>query len=183
MAHTRSCASWASRRCSTVPAASTVHLSAATRSPSSASLPAPWGLAAVCVNALVAVLVLALACFPPGAVCSTAGSVQQKHLEDALAHLAATRYNEALSAFDRAAESDPTNYMIFFRRATTYLSLGRISSAIRDFSKVLDLRPNFDQALLQRGKLYLKTCDLEAAVADLSIYVKSNPSDGGASEA
>ncbi|KAJ1541526.1 DnaJ sub C member 3 [Cladochytrium tenue] len=92
-----------------------------------------------------------------------AGSVQQKHLDDALVYLAATRYNEALTAFDRAA--------------------GRISNAIHDFSKVLDLRPNFDQALLQRGKLYLKTCDLEAAIADLSIYVKLYPSNDGASEA
>ncbi|KAJ1549290.1 hypothetical protein HK405_006234 [Cladochytrium tenue] len=97
MAHTQDCTPRASRRCLPVPATSAIHLLTATRSSSSASLPATWGLAAVCVNALVAVLVLALACFPPGAVSSTAGSVQQKHLDDALAHLAATRYNETLS--------------------------------------------------------------------------------------
>ncbi|KAI9324689.1 hypothetical protein DFJ73DRAFT_768073 [Zopfochytrium polystomum] len=107
-------------------------------------------------------------------------------LEEAKTMLAATRYHDALNAFDAAAETtdvDPNNPMIYFRRAAAYLSLGKASSALRDFSKVLELRPNFDQALLQRGKLHLKSCDADLAAMDFERYLKANPTDVSALEA
>lgn len=107
----------------------------------------------------------------------------QQLLDEAKVHLAKNKYNEALQCYDKAADKDASNYMIYFRRAATHLTIGRVNNALRDFGRVLDIRPNFDQALLQRGKLLLKSCSLDAAIADLNLYLQSNPADASAIEA
>jgi len=41
-------------------------------------------------------------------------------------------------------ELDPNNYMIFYRRATVYLAMGKSKSALPDLDVVLSLKPDFN---------------------------------------
>lgn len=72
----------------------------------------------------------------------------------------------ALDKLDAAIKKDPKDYLTFFKRGATYLSLGRLSQANADFDTVLTLRPGFESALLQRAKIKTKTGDWVAAKKD-----------------
>ncbi|KAI0388703.1 DnaJ domain-containing protein [Xylariaceae sp. FL0594] len=84
-------------------------------------------------------------------------------LSSAQTHMAKGETNEALMYYDAAIARDPSDYLTFFRRATTYLSLGRTSQAASDFTRVLELRPGFEGAHLQLGKLKAKAADWDGA--------------------
>lgn len=86
-----------------------------------------------------------------------------KLLDSAQAHLSKGQTGDALVYYDAAIAKDPTNYLTFFKRATTYLSLGRTSQATDDFEKVLSLKPGFEGAHVQLGKLKARTADWDAA--------------------
>jgi DnaJ family protein C protein 3 len=85
--------------------------------------------------------------------------------------------NEALMYYDAAIARDPSDYLTFFRRATTYLSLGRTSQATSDFNKVLELRPGFEGAHLQLGKLKAKSADWDAAKEQYQLAKQTNSPD------
>ncbi|KAI0414582.1 DnaJ domain-containing protein [Xylaria grammica] len=84
-------------------------------------------------------------------------------LSSAQTHMARGETNEALMYYDAAIARDPSDYLTFFKRATTYLSIGRTSQATSDFNKVLELRPGFEGAHLQLGKLKAKAADWDGA--------------------
>ncbi|KEY64359.1 hypothetical protein S7711_06388 [Stachybotrys chartarum IBT 7711] len=84
-------------------------------------------------------------------------------LDSAQSHLSRGQTSEALIYYDAAIARDPTNYLTFFKRATTYLSLGRTNQATEDFNKVLLLKPGFEGAHLQLAKIKAKAADWEAA--------------------
>ena len=67
-------------------------------------------------------------------------------LSSAQSHLTRGETNEALTYYDAAIARDPNDYLTYFKRATTFLSLGRMTQATSDFNKVLDLRPGFEGA-------------------------------------
>lgn len=73
---------------------------------------------------------------------------------------------EALVYYDAAIAKDPTNYLTLFKRATTYLSLGRAAQATDDFNKVLALKPGFEGAHLQLAKIKSKAAEWDAARAE-----------------
>ncbi|RFU31996.1 hypothetical protein B7463_g4360, partial [Scytalidium lignicola] len=89
-------------------------------------------------------------------------------LASANAHLARGETNDALTYYDVAISRDPGNYLTYFKRGATYLSLGRATLATQDFDKVLSIRPGFEGALLQRGKIKAKSGEWEAAKKDLT---------------
>lgn len=84
-------------------------------------------------------------------------------LASAQSHLSKGETNDALVYYDAAIARDPSNYLTFFKRATTYLSLGRTSQATDDFNKVLALKPGFEGAHIQLGKLKARSADWDAA--------------------
>lgn len=84
-------------------------------------------------------------------------------LSSAQSHLAKGETSEALAYYDAAVAKDPSNYLTFFKRATTYLSLGRSSQASQDFGKVLELKPGFEGAHIQLAKIKAKVADWEGA--------------------
>ncbi|KAG7284109.1 hypothetical protein NEMBOFW57_010470 [Staphylotrichum longicolle] len=86
-----------------------------------------------------------------------------KLLASAQGHLSRGETGDALAYYDAAIARDPTNYLTFFKRATTYLSLGRTSQATDDFQKVLSLKPGFEGAHVQLGKLKARHGDWDAA--------------------
>ncbi|KAI0015834.1 DnaJ domain-containing protein [Xylariomycetidae sp. FL0641] len=96
-------------------------------------------------------------------------------LSSAQTHLAKGETSEALTYYDAAIARDPSDYLTFFKRATTYLSLGRTSQATNDFNKVLELRPGFEGAHLQLAKLKAKAADWDGAKEEYSL---ANYKDG-----
>ncbi|KAI1826298.1 DnaJ domain-containing protein [Xylaria intraflava] len=97
-------------------------------------------------------------------------------LSSAQTHMAKGETSEALLYYDAAIARDPSDYLTFFKRATTYLSLGRTSQATSDFNKVLQLRPGFEGAHLQLGKLKAKAADWDGAKEQL-LLAKQTASD------
>ncbi|KAF3061990.1 DnaJ like protein subfamily C member 3 [Daldinia childiae] len=85
-------------------------------------------------------------------------------LSSAQSHLTKGETNEALTYYDAAVARDPNDYLTYFKRATTYLSLGRTSQATSDFNKVLQLKPDFEGAHLQLGKLKARGADWDGAM-------------------
>ncbi|KAK4185272.1 hypothetical protein QBC35DRAFT_439687 [Podospora australis] len=86
-----------------------------------------------------------------------------KLLASAQTHLSKGETNDALVYYDAAIARDPTNYLTLFKRATTYLSLGRTSQATDDFEKVLSIKPTFEGAHTQLGKLRARAADWNGA--------------------
>lgn len=84
-------------------------------------------------------------------------------LQQATQFLATGKTSDALVYYDAAVARDPDDYLTYFKRATTYLSLGRTNQAADDFNKCLALRPGFEGAHLQLGKLKAKQADWEGA--------------------
>lgn len=84
-------------------------------------------------------------------------------LQQATQFLATGKTSDALVYYDAAVERDPGDYLTYFKRATTYLSLGRTNQAADDFNKCLALRPGFEGAHLQLGKLKAKQADWDGA--------------------
>lgn len=70
---------------------------------------------------------------------------------------------DALVYYDAAVTRDPDDYLTYFKRATTYLSLGRIAQAADDFQKCLALRPGFEAAHNQLGRLKARSADWDGA--------------------
>lgn len=88
-------------------------------------------------------------------------------------HLAKGETGEALAYYDVAIARDPSNYLTFFKRGATYLSLGRTGQATDDFNKVLDIEPGFEGAHVQLAKIKSKTGDWDAARSE---YLAANKS-------
>lgn len=74
--------------------------------------------------------------------------------------------SDALTYYDVAISRDPKNYLTFFKRGATYLSLGKTDKAEADFNKVLSIKPDFEGALLQRAKIKSKFGEWDAAKKD-----------------
>ncbi|KAF9254127.1 hypothetical protein L218DRAFT_886991, partial [Marasmius fiardii PR-910] len=84
--------------------------------------------------------------------------------------LSAGQFNEAANVYSEAIgnfspiEQSPTDYLLYYKRATAYLSLSRHSLALDDFDKVLQLTSNtFDNAFLMKARILLKEGDYTSA--------------------
>jgi DnaJ homolog subfamily C member 3 len=97
-------------------------------------------------------------------------------LSSAQGHLSRGETTEALLYYDAAVARDPSNYLTFFKRATTYLSLGRTTQATEDFHKVLGLKPGFEGAHVQLAKIRVKVADWEGAREQYVLGGKGNDS-------
>lgn len=82
-----------------------------------------------------------------------AGTAEEvaKHLEMGSQFLARAQFADALSQYHAAIELDPKSYQAIYRRATTYLAMGRGKAAIADLERVLELKPDF-QGVSSSGK-------------------------------
>ncbi|KAJ2765940.1 hypothetical protein IWQ57_004578 [Coemansia nantahalensis] len=109
--------------------------------------------------AVLAVLVLALV--------SAEEPAAQEHLDKANGLFQRGEYSSALQSYDAALAKDPQNYLTYFKRATTLLSINRHASAVRDFSRAIELKADFDQAYYQRARVYVKEGSYSRAEDDL----------------
>jgi DnaJ family protein C protein 3 len=123
----------------------------------------------------------------------------QQYLSEGSSYLTSGKLNDALISFDAAIRKfdlymfvvdtnlsikgmEPDNYLSYFKRATTYLTLGRNNAAAEDFTKILSLKPEFDKALLQRARIYVKDGNFELAIRDLENYLMNKPHDSEAEQ-
>jgi DnaJ family protein C protein 3 len=75
-------------------------------------------------------------------------------------------------------EQSPTDYVLYYKRATAYFSLNKHPSALQDFEKVLELTSSsFDKAHLMKARIYAKDGSWTEAKESLESY-KSNSKGG-----
>ncbi|EJT75282.1 DnaJ and TPR domain-containing protein [Gaeumannomyces tritici R3-111a-1] len=84
-------------------------------------------------------------------------------LTSAQSHLSRGETSDALIYYDAAIARNPSDYLTYFKRATTYLSLGRTAQATDDFNRVLDLKPGFEGAHVQLGRIRQRSADWAGA--------------------
>ncbi len=78
-------------------------------------------------------------------------------IQQANALLSAGQFADAARAYTEALELAPSDYLLYFKRATAYLSTNRHSHALDDFDAVLRLtNGSFDGALIAKAKIYAK---------------------------
>ncbi|KAI0771664.1 hypothetical protein BD413DRAFT_604422 [Trametes elegans] len=71
--------------------------------------------------------------------------------------LTAGQFNDAAKAYSEAIEQSPADYLLYYKRATAYYSLGRHPAALSDFDQVLSLtNDTFDKANLMKARIYAK---------------------------
>ncbi|KAJ2904648.1 hypothetical protein MKZ38_007484 [Zalerion maritima] len=87
-------------------------------------------------------------------------------LSSAQIHLSKGETSDALVYYDAAIAKDPSNYLTYFKRATTFLSLGRTNQATDDFNEVLSLKPGFEGAHAQLGKIRSRVADWDGAAKE-----------------
>ncbi|KAG6331003.1 hypothetical protein ID866_8083, partial [Astraeus odoratus] len=92
--------------------------------------------------------------------------------------LSAGQWSEAARTYTDAIALSPADYLLFYKRATAYLSLNRHSSALDDFSRVLELTSGeFDGAMLMMAKIHTKDGDWARARSTLDAYAAKVPED------
>lgn len=91
--------------------------------------------------------------------------------------LATGSSKDALAYYDLAITRDPKNYLTFFKRGATYLSLGRPKQALADFNNVLIIKPGFEGALVQRAKIHSRVAEWTEAKEDYLAAGKNNESE------
>ncbi|TFK22870.1 co-chaperone [Coprinopsis marcescibilis] len=88
--------------------------------------------------------------------------------------LASGHFGEAAKIYSEAIEQSPADYLLYYKRATAYLSLQRHSAALEDFDKVLSLTSNtFDNAHLMKARIHLKDGLYDDARHSLAAYLRA----------
>jgi DnaJ family protein C protein 3 len=83
------------------------------------------------------------------------------------------QFNDAARTYSEALELSPNDYVLYYKRATAYLSSNRHSPALDDFDKVLQLTDGtFDGAVIAKAKIYTKEGRWEESREALATYSK-----------
>ena len=72
-------------------------------------------------------------------------------------------------------ESDPKNYLTYFKRSTVYQAMGRYKSALEDLNESLNLNPNFLPARLQKAIVLYRQGNLDEAHIDFELILRIDP--------
>lgn len=76
------------------------------------------------------------------------------------------------------AEQSPTDYVLYYKRATAYLSLNKHPSALQDFERVLELTSgSFDKAHLMKARIHAKDGSWTEAKESLELYKSNSKGD------
>lgn len=76
------------------------------------------------------------------------------------------RYSEAIKAFDRAIEIDPSDAFAYYAKGWCYELSGNDSSAMECYEQGIDMDKNYPYIYLMRGQIFLKRGEKENAEAD-----------------
>ncbi|KAH6568446.1 hypothetical protein BASA60_008631 [Batrachochytrium salamandrivorans] len=88
-------------------------------------------------------------------VMSAEPSTAVQHMDVAKKLMGSGQFFEALNHFEAAIGLDPSDYMLHFKQAAAYLTMGRYPLALAGFSKVLELRPEHTASRMQKTKILL----------------------------
>ena len=111
---------------------------------------------------------------------SSSGSIAHPNLQPLIARadalLSAGQFSDAAKTYTDAISLSPSDYLLFYKRATAYFSLSRHPSALDDFSKVLELTSGeFDKAIMMMAKIYTKEGNFAQAKTTLDTYASKVP--------
>ncbi|KAF8148867.1 hypothetical protein B0H34DRAFT_802752 [Crassisporium funariophilum] len=88
--------------------------------------------------------------------------------------LSTGQFSEAAKVYSEAIDQSPSDYLLYYKRATAYFSLQRHAPALDDFDKVLALTSNtFDTAHLMKARIHTREGHFPPALASLSLYTKA----------
>ncbi|MEM9895964.1 MAG: tetratricopeptide repeat protein [Bacteroidota bacterium] len=92
----------------------------------------------------------------------------------------AGRYKEAIEAYTKMIESEPSNSSILYNRGRSYEEIGEIDLATSDFEAVLKLDPKNVKAYLSLAKLSYKTEAFSKALvlANKALELNENNAEG-----
>ncbi|KIM29962.1 hypothetical protein M408DRAFT_22405 [Serendipita vermifera MAFF 305830] len=97
--------------------------------------------------------------------------------------LSAGQFADAAKTYSEAIELSPTDYLLYFKRATAYLSQNRHVPALEDFDTVLKLTDgSFDGAVLAKAKIFAKEGRWAEGREVLNEFTKKSPGDKAAQE-
>ncbi|MBI2933449.1 MAG: protein kinase [Planctomycetes bacterium] len=96
-------------------------------------------------------------------------------IERAVARLAVSDLDGALSDLDTAILVNPRIAEAYYDRALAHDARGASAAALADYSRALELKPTFSMAYNNRGVLRSRMQDLDGAIADCSEAIASNP--------
>ncbi|KAG6847927.1 hypothetical protein H0H93_004826 [Arthromyces matolae] len=89
-------------------------------------------------------------------------------------HLSAGQFNDAARTYSEAIELAPTDYVLYYKRATALFSLSRHGPALEDFDKVLSLTSGtFDRAHLLKARIHTRDGQFDLASESLLHYKKA----------
>jgi len=104
-------------------------------------------------------------------------------LQDKIKELSAQgNSKEVLDVYSAIIAKEPDYYLHYYKRAITYLSMGRTLSAADDLDRVISLKPDFDQALSSRGSIKFKQGKFALAEEDYKKVLKINPNNQAAKQ-
>lgn len=93
------------------------------------------------------------------------------------------RQNATFTHMYLSVEQAPTDYLLYYKRATAYYSLGRHPAALADFDQVLALtNDTFDKANLMKARIYAKEGKFTEARDALRKYSTKVKGDQGSQE-
>ena len=107
----------------------------------------------------------------PPSEAAKAREVARQYLQEGKKKLEAKLYDPAIGDFNRAAELDPNNHLIYFNRAHAYYQKALYDDAIADLTRAINLDGvNADDfyAMTYRAIVYMKKGAFDAALADLN---------------
>jgi DnaJ homolog subfamily C member 3 len=97
--------------------------------------------------------------------------------------LSAGQFADAAKTYTEAIELAPTDYLLYFKRATAYLSHNRHAPALEDFDTVLKLTDGtFDGAVMAKAKIFAKEGRWAESREVLTEFSKKAPGDKSAQE-
>jgi serine/threonine protein kinase len=99
---------------------------------------------------------------------------KEQWLKEGDAHYDAERYEEAIAAYDRALELDPT-YSTYNKRGSAYSKFQQYVRAIKDFTRALELHPTYAEAYNNRGVAYECLQQNQRAIEDFDRSLDLDP--------
>lgn len=107
----------------------------------------------------------------------------EEYTEQALRYVEKDSLQQAIVAFEKALESDPTNQrnsLLFSNMGTVQRKLGKTTDAIKSYTYALNIAPKAIPILLNRATVYFETNQFDHAFIDYSTVLDKDPNNAEA---
>ncbi len=126
----------------------------------------PW-----CRDHIAVAAILAALCLPVAAVAQTAEEVYVQGVEARQEQ----RFEDAIAAFEKAAELQPDNADVFVQLGFSQLGAGLLESAQASFTRALDLAPDYQDARYGLALIAFRQGNLDEAARLISTVTEAQP--------